>query len=179
MVSGLANAVKLVSTELALKAIHSHAALAVHAAEKVVVGLPLPITTDKADVDTTDIEFTGNITDIVFLKTLKTTLIEMSEDPTSAFQGQAMLKAADASALNIFDPIEGVVITAWGGSATQNAAGKIDAIGWSPFLKQHIKRAQGTAYAKDDNGSYIDLISGESAYFSTVGNKYYYFTWPQ
>ncbi|NTF31543.1 hypothetical protein [Rhizobium skierniewicense] len=171
MVSGLANVVKLASTELALKAIHSHAALAADAAEHVVTGLPLPITTEKTDVE--------GITGLVFLKNLKTTLIEMSKDPTSAFQGQAMLKAADASALRIFDPIEGVVITAWSASDTQNASDRIDAIGWSPFLKQHIKRAQGTAYVKDDNGSYIDLISGESAYFGTVGNKYYYFTWPQ
>ncbi|GAK71173.1 hypothetical protein RRU01S_15_00980 [Agrobacterium rubi TR3 = NBRC 13261] len=193
MVSGLATSVKLLSTELALKAIQSHEAAAPHRAhfsqsetdeevshiETTIIGSTPTPADEPVDADTTDIDLTCAITDPAFLKSLKTRLLEMSDDPTCAFQGQAMLKAADASTLKIFDPIEGVVLTAWGDAATQDVPGTIDAIGWSPFLKQHIQREHGTAYAKDENGSYIDIMSGESAYFGSVGNKYYYFTWPQ
>ena len=50
--------------------------------------------------------------------------------------------------------------------------------GWSDFLKDHLKR-DGSTYARSETGAYVDTISGDNAFFGSVGSRYYYLTWPQ
>ena len=189
MVSGIVSFVQLTATQLALKAIEEQQAASCEnvssvdkmeadnaAATDFTNNTPLALVQNE-DIPETDIS--SDIATSDFMNSLKAQLIELSRNPGSAAQGQAMLQALDSGTLKVFDPIEGIAVKAWDASADGQQAHSttINAIGWSQFLKQHVKRDESTAYAKDESGNYIDAISGESAYFETVGSKYYYFTW--
>ncbi len=93
-----------------------------------------------------------------------------------------MLEALKEGTLTVSDPAEGVQIKAWDvetdKKTTSKPATEIATTGWSDFLKDHLKR-DGSAYAKSSGGAYVDRISGDSAFFGSVGSRYYYLTWPQ
>lgn len=200
MVSRLVSHVQLLSTELALKAIEKQQAATEEYPEPALVttsqnphiSLPVTTTDDPAlpkarailslvpQADTCEADTDSAV--ITFMETLKAWLAELSMDPTSSTQGKAMSQALTSGVLKVFDPIEGAVISAWDVAAIQplqNQSEKMDAIGWSEFLKQHVKRADGLSYAKDADGSYVDVMTGESAFFGAVGSKFHYFTWPR
>jgi hypothetical protein len=124
----------------------------------------------------------GDITQASFMTNLKGTLEELSKDPSKAAQAKAMLEAMAAGTLTVADPTEGAKIKAWDVEAdkktTSKPATQITTTGWSDFLKDHLKR-DGSAYAKSAGGAYVDSISGDNAFFGTVGSRYYYLTWPQ
>ncbi|WP_416408576.1 hypothetical protein [Agrobacterium rosae] len=198
MVSRLVSHVQLLSTELALKAIEKHQAATrerpdcepLDLSQSPHPTLPKPDAPSLADKrptlslvqPTPAAEANGDGATVALMETLKKWLAELSADPTSSAQGKAMSQALTLGTLKVFDPIGGVVISAWDVSTALPAkilSSKIEAVGWSQFLKQHVKRKDGLSYAKDADGSYVDLITGESAFFGAVANKFHYFTWPK
>jgi len=138
--------------------------------------------TDAETDDTSTQAPSGDITQASFMTSLKTTLEELSKDPSKATQAKAMLEALAAGTLTVSDPTEGAKIKAWDVEAdkttTSKPATEITTTGWSDFLKDHLKR-DGSAYAKTTGGAYVDSISGDNAFFGNVGSRYYYLTWPQ
>ncbi|MDH0908333.1 hypothetical protein N5C66_03220 [Rhizobium pusense] len=132
--------------------------------------------------DTDKTAASGDITQADFMKDLKATLDELSGDPAKAAHAKSMLEALAAGTLTVSNPADGVKIKAWDVTDDPKTASKpataIATAGWSDFLKDHLKR-DGAAYAKGANGAYIDGISGDNAFFGSVGSRYYYLTWPQ
>ncbi len=199
MLSRLVSHVQFLSTELALKAIENQNPVTPQHLEPDASDVlqnphtPLPVTTTDEPalsgaranlslVVPSSGEAEADDTIVAFMETLKIWLADLSVDPTSFVQGNAMWRALGLGVLKVFDPIEGSVIVAWdpaSARAPQIQSEKIDAVGWSEFLKQHVKRADGLSYAKDADGSYVDMMTGESAYFGAVGSKFRYFTWPR
>ncbi|KXG86827.1 hypothetical protein [Agrobacterium bohemicum] len=200
MVSRLVSHVQLISTELALKAIEKQQQVAQEYPEPAALitsqdpHVSLPVTTTDAPAlpetrgtlslvpQVGNCEAEADSAVVTFMETLKAWLAELAVDPASALQGKAMSQALTSGVLKVFDPIDGVVIPAWDVAAIrprQNQSERIDAIGWSEFLKQRVKRADGFSYAKDPDGSYLDAMTGESAFFGAVGSKFHYFTWPR
>lgn len=116
------------------------------------------------------------------MKALKETLEELTADPDKASQAKAMLEALTAGTLTVSDPAEGAQVKAWDVAAdtktTSGPAMNIAMTGWSDFLKDHLKR-DGSTYARSETGAYVDTISGDNAFFGSVGSRYYYLTWPQ
>jgi len=137
---------------------------------------------DAETDDTSTQAPSGDITQASFMTSLKTTLEELSKDPSKSTQAKAMLEALAAGTLTVSDPTEGAKIKAWDVEAdkttTSKPATEITTTGWSDFLKDHLKR-DGSAYAKTTGGAYVDSISGDNAFFGNVGSRYYYLTWPQ
>ncbi|QCM06457.1 hypothetical protein CFBP6626_04475 [Agrobacterium tumefaciens] len=138
---------------------------------------------DDTKTDDTDTQVSsGDITQADFMKNLKETLEELSKDADKAAQAKAMLEALKEGTLTVSDPAEGAQIKAWDvetdKKTTSKPATEIATTGWSDFLKDHLKR-DGSAYAKSSGGAYVDRISGDSAFFGSVGSRYYYLTWPQ
>lgn len=138
---------------------------------------------EDQQTDDTDTQLSsGDITKADFMKELKETLEELTRDPDRVSQAKAMLEALTAGTLTVSDPAEGAQIKAWDVDSdtetTSKPATDITETGWSDFLKDHLKR-DGSAYARGDTGAYIDAISGENAFFGSVGSRYYYLTWPQ
>lgn len=191
MVSGLGSHVQLFSTELALKAISKQ--------EAVSASLPQHSTIDPSllarciptpEVETVrkagrislseqaeTLDLSPKVTSASFMRELKLWLADLSCDRMNFSRGCAMLQAFASSTLKVFDPVEGVVVKA-GDRDTEVSSEQISAVGWSQFLKSRVKREADNAYSKDEDGNYVDLISGEQAYFGAVGSKFYYFTWP-
>lgn len=118
-----------------------------------------------------------------FMANLKEMLEEMAETAGSEAQGKAMLAALKAGTLTVTDPVEGVQITAWDVDAKAEADTKskatsaIDADGWSTFLKEHLTRTEKATYARNTDGSYVDKVTKQSAWFGTIGSTYYYLSW--
>lgn len=138
---------------------------------------------DDTQTDETDTKVSsGDITQADFMKDLKQTLEELSKDADKATQAKAMLEALTNGTLTVSNPAEGAQIKAWDVKAdtktTSKPATEIATTGWSDFLKDHLKR-EGSAYAKTASGAYVDSISGDNAFFGSVGSHYYYLTWPQ
>lgn len=138
---------------------------------------------EDTQTDDTDTQLSsGDITKADFMKELKETLEELTADPDKASQAKAMLEALTAGTLTISDPAEGAQIKAWDVASdtqtTSKPATDIAMKGWSDFLKDHLKR-DGSAYARSETGAYVDTISGDNAFFGSVGSRYYYLTWPQ
>ncbi|TZG37266.1 hypothetical protein [Agrobacterium sp. B1(2019)] len=138
---------------------------------------------EDTQTDDTDTRLSsGDITKVDFMKALKETLEELTADPDKASQAKAMLEALTAGTLTVSDPAEGAQVKAWDVAAdtktTSRPATDIAMTGWSDFLKDHLKR-DGSAYARSETGAYVDIISGDSAFFGSVGSRYYYLTWPQ
>ncbi|AQS62067.2 hypothetical protein B0909_07235 [Rhizobium rhizogenes] len=132
--------------------------------------------------ETTEQTSSGDITQAGFMKDLKAMLEDLSKDPAKASQAKAMLDALAAGTLTVSDPSEGAQVLAWDVKSDSKTASKpateITTTGWSDFLKDHLKR-DGSAYAKTASGAYVDSISGDNAFFGSVGSRYYYLTWPQ
>ncbi|MBO9656615.1 MAG: hypothetical protein J7562_19975 [Agrobacterium tumefaciens] len=138
---------------------------------------------DDTQTDGTDTQpSSGDISKADFMKDLKKMLEELAKDPDKASQAKAMLEALTAGTLTVSDPAEGAQIKAWDVASdtktTSKPATEIALTGWSDFLKDHLKR-DGSAYAKGASGAYVDNISGDNAFFGSVGSRYYYLTWPQ
>ncbi|UHS61076.1 hypothetical protein HRR99_05885 [Agrobacterium vaccinii] len=193
MASGLVSYVQLLSTELALKAIEqqqersvallpteidqpydSTAASAVDEAAPVSSAPLISLVPETPEAD-------DDITGAPFMRSLKAWIGELSADHASVNQGNAMAQSLTSGTLKIHDPVEGVAITAWDVSGERPHTiqrDEINAVGWSQFLKQRVKRGE-AGYAKDADGNYMDVISGQSAYFGAVGSKFYYLTWPK
>ncbi|SCY03301.1 hypothetical protein [Rhizobium sp. NFACC06-2] len=138
---------------------------------------------EDTQTDDTDTQLSsGDITKADFMKELKETLEELTAHPDKASQAKAMLEALTAGTLTISDPAEGAQIKAWDVASdtqtTSKPATDIAMTGWSDFLKDHLKR-DGSAYARSETGAYVDTISGDNAFFGSVGSRYYYLTWPQ
>ncbi|MCZ7936107.1 hypothetical protein KHC17_14005 [Agrobacterium salinitolerans] len=138
---------------------------------------------EDTQTDDTDTRLSsGDITKADFMKALKETLEELTADPDKASQAKAMLEALTAGTLTISDPAEGAQVKAWDVAAdtktTSGPAMNIAVTGWSDFLKDHLKR-DGSTYARSETGAYVDTISGDNAFFGSVGSRYYYLTWPQ
>lgn len=141
--------------------------------------------TSSEDTQTEDTDTqlsSGDITKADFMKELKETLEELTKDPDKASQAKAMLEALAAGTLTVSDPAEGTQIKAWDVASdtetTSRPATDIAMTGWSDFLKDHLKR-DGSAYARSETGAYVDSVSGDNAFFGSVGSRYYYLTWPQ
>ncbi|WP_244638272.1 hypothetical protein G6L89_004345 [Agrobacterium fabrum] len=138
---------------------------------------------DDTQTEVTDTQpSSGDITKADFMKGLKGMLEELSKDPDKASQANAMLEALKAGTLTVSDPAEGLQIKAWDVASDTETTSKpsieITTTGWSEFLKDHLKR-DGSTYAKGASGAYVDTISGDNAFFGSVGSRYYYLTWPQ
>ncbi|MDH0614375.1 MULTISPECIES: hypothetical protein [unclassified Agrobacterium] len=138
---------------------------------------------DDTQTDDTDTQLSsGDITKADFMKELKEMLEELRKDPGKASQANAMLEALTTGTLTVSDPAEGAQIKAWDVASdtetTSGTATEITVTGWSDFLKDHLKR-DGSTYAKSTSGAYIDAVSGDNAFFGSVGSRYYYLTWPQ
>lgn len=197
MVSGLGSHVQLLSTKLALKAIEEQQAVT---QELPALALANTMPSDESSVNdlpqaeqpstkpqpalsiiaTTAEPEVAYITSAAFMGQLKVWLTELSNDSTTAAQGKAMLQALASHTLKVFDPVEGIVVKAWDIDALEiqdKHCEKMTPIGWSQFLNQHVKRHEGASYAKNADGSFIDITSGESAMFGPVGSNYFYFTW--
>lgn len=191
MVSALGTNLKLFSTELALKVIAQHEAKidvsSVHlssATDGLEKTLPDAPSTPAARVElkATPDSLIDDIASDAFMANLKTWISDTSRDATSAAQGKAMSVALTSGTLKVYDPVEGVVVKAWdiGGNPPKDMErDQITPVGWSQFLKQHVKREDGAGYVKGPDGGYLDLISGNNAYFGAVGSKFYYLTWPR
>lgn len=190
MVSALGTHLKLSSTQLALEVIAQHEA-------QIEIGLEHPSsTTDpekllldatapakaRVEIRASSTRSDDDIASDVFMASLKTWIVDTSRDAASAAQGKAMAATLTAGTLKVCDPVEGIVVTAWDIEGKKPEHVKRDQItpaGWSLFLKQHVKREDGVGYVKDSDGGYVDVMSGESAYFGAVGSKFYYLTWPR
>lgn len=139
-------------------------------------------TGEETQTETTPQASSGDITQAAFMKDLKAMLEGLSKDPDKASQAKAMLEALAAGTLTVSDPSEGAQIKAWDVKAdsktTSKPATEIATTGWSDFLKDHLKR-DGSAYVKSASGAYVDSISGNNAFFGSVGSRYYYLSWPQ
>lgn len=138
---------------------------------------------EDTQTDDTDTQLSsGDITKADFMRELKETLEELTKDPDKASQAKAMLEALTAGTLTVSDPAEGAQIKAWDVASdtetTSRPATDIAMTGWSDFLKDHLKR-DGSAYARSETGAYVDTVSGDNAFFGSVGSRYYYLTWPQ
>lgn len=193
MALGLVSYVQLQSTELALKAIEKQqtpqadavtddaaptATITQQDAAEPHVAPALTLVPETMGQDADH----GDMTGPAFMRELKTWLAELSGDPASVAQGHAMSQALSSGTLTIHDPVEGGAVIAWDASGIRPqtvARREIAAIGWSQFLKQRVKREDGAGYVKDSDGNYIDMVSGECAYFGAVGSNFYYLTWPK
>lgn len=198
MVSGLGSHVQLSATELALKAISKQEAASTEIAPfaKIDPSLSARFAQSEASLDTAStahgaltprLDLTvnpdtwQNVTSATFMRELKLWLAELAYDRMNFNRGCEMLQAFAANTLKVFDPVDGIVVKAGDRDSAESAQLKsedIGAAGWSQFLKRHVKRGADNAYAKDEDGNYIDILSGERAYFGAVGSKFYYFTWP-
>lgn len=139
--------------------------------------------TSPATPETTPAPISTDVTSASFMASLKAQLEEQAENAATSTQAEAMLAALEDGRLTVTDPLEGISITAWDVEAesekniTNKPGSETRTSGWSEFLKEHLKRDESLNYAKSSQGSYIDNITGDNAYFGTVGNSYYYLTW--
>lgn len=141
--------------------------------------------TKDTSSSTTTTSTSSDVTTASFMRSLKDSLEEMADTAAGKKQADAMLAALKAGTLTVTDPVSGKTIAAWDvddkkyKDTTSGAATTIATNNWSDFLKEHLKRGEDVSYAKSSDGSYIDKTTGENAFFGTVGNRYYYLSWPQ
>ncbi|MBR0555819.1 hypothetical protein J5J10_09010 [Ciceribacter sp. L1K23] len=129
-------------------------------------------------------ETTSGIGSKSFMTALKARLEELKATPDGKVKAEEMLAALDAGTLTVTDAAAGETIKAWDVSA-DNETGTIskpteetDASGWSDFLRDRLTRGSNATYLIGPNGAYVDKVSGESAYFGTIGETYAYLSWP-
>lgn len=138
--------------------------------------------TTSSDTDETSEEtVSDDIESTSFMKGLKAKLEEMTETPSTKAQAEAMLAALEAGTLTVTDAQKGETITAWdveAEDATANTATTMETSEWSSYLRDHLSRESGGKYALNEDGSYTDKATGNSAYFGMVGDSYYYLSWP-
>lgn len=140
--------------------------------------------TDDTTSSTTATTVSDDVTTASFMRSLKDSLEEMADTAAGKKQADAMLAALKAGTLTVTDPVSGQKIAAWDvddekhKDITTGAATTVATNNWSDFLKERLTRGEDVSYAKSSDGSYIDKTTGENAYFGTVGNKYYYLSWP-
>jgi len=129
---------------------------------------------DEAPVST-DIESTS------FMEGLKAKLEALKASPATRAQAEDMLKALAEGKLTVTDAANGQQIKAWDVEAEDVTPGtktRTDATDWSTFLRDNLARNGGGTYQRSADGSNIDRKSGANAYFGTIGDAYYYLTWP-
>ncbi|MCY1666200.1 hypothetical protein [Rhizobium sp. SL86] len=138
--------------------------------------------TTSSDTDETSEEtVSDDIESTSFMKGLKAKLEEMTETSSTKAQAEAMLAALEAGTLTVTDAQKGETITAWDVEAedvTANTATTMETSEWSSYLRDHLSRESGGKYALNEDGSYTDKATGNSAYFGMVGDSYYYLSWP-
>jgi hypothetical protein len=115
---------------------------------------------------------------------LKQNLQDAVKSEGTGGQAQAMLDALDKGTLTISDPTNGVSIQAWDADATSEkdttskTADTIPTSDWNAYLKAHLQRGSDATFVKNTDGSFVDKVTGNEAYFGQVGSQYYYITWP-
>lgn len=206
MVSAIDSSTRLISTKLALKAIQeqetatesknkrtslleSYGLDSSSSTKSTLVDLLASLdqtgSTNDSTSETTVPAVSTDVTTADFMKGLKAELTTLAATSATSSQAKAMLAALEAGTLTVTDPIEGVAIKAWDvdAKAEKETATKpgaeIETASWSDFLKENLKRVDGASYAKGPDGAYIDTKTGNNAFFGTVGDKYYFLTWPQ
>lgn len=138
---------------------------------------------DASVAATEEATISDDITTKSFMAGLKQKLTSAGEGGSA--QADAMLQALAQGTLTVTDAASGVQIAAWDVDAATEKdtvakdATAIDNTGWSPFLKSHLTRGANAAYARTEDGSFVDKPSGQNAYFGTVGEEYVYLTWPK
>ncbi|MDS7596771.1 hypothetical protein [Agrobacterium tumefaciens] len=137
---------------------------------------------ETTDTDEAAKPISSDITSADFMAGLKKKIESLAEDPTMAVQAKEMLAALEKGTLTVSDPLNGVQMTAWDPSdeddVTTQAKTQIETMGWSEFLKQRLEREAGS-YVRSSTGAYTDTVSGANAFFGSVGDRYYYLTWPK
>lgn len=119
-----------------------------------------------------------------FMTLLKQNLQDAVKSEGTGGQAQAMLDALDQGTLTVSDPTNGASITAWDVDAAseQGAISKtadtIPTSDWNSYLKAHLQRGSDATFVKNTDGSFVDKVTGNEAYFGQVGSQYYYITWP-
>lgn len=130
-------------------------------------------------------EISPDVTTASFMAGLKKTLEDMAGAPGTGKQAESMLAALDAGTLTVTDPLKGVAIKAWDVDSaadkdTRTITGDtVETSGWSDFLRTHLARGNSGAFTRTAEGSYTDAVTGDNAYFGTVGSTYVYLSWPQ
>ncbi|OJF91292.1 hypothetical protein [Pararhizobium antarcticum] len=148
-------------------------------------GLLSGLSPSTTQTPATEVTISTDVTTASFMAGLKQSLQERTETAGTGAQGKSMLAALEAGTLAVTDPLNGVTITAWDPTTADakdtagNTGKTTETSGWSAFLKTHLARADNAAFVKTADGSYVDTITGNSAYFGTVGSVYVYLTWPQ
>lgn len=138
-----------------------------------------------AATETPEPVISNDITTASFMAGMKQSLDDMAETAGTSTQAKSMLAALEAGTLTVTDPLSGVTIKAWdtdsaGEKDTESKIGTAtEKSGWSAFFEAHLSRGSGAAFTKTTEGSYVDKITGDNAYFGTVGSQYVYLTWPQ
>ncbi|MBT9369357.1 hypothetical protein [Rhizobium sp. CSW-27] len=141
------------------------------------------LATDTSADDTDEASQQTISTDIgsqSFMTGLKERLEELKQAPATRAQAEAMLTALDEGRLTVTDAEGAEAVTAWDATkkdATQNTPSATTQAEWSGFLKQHLQRDGSGKYVRNEDGSYIDKTTGDSAFFGMIGDKYYYLSW--
>ncbi len=143
--------------------------------------LDIASNTDEDD----DTAVSTDVTTESFMTGLKAKLEELAQTAGNSQQAQSMLAALEAGTLVVTDPLNGIAVMA---RDVDDASGKdadgepgttIDKTGWSEFLKTHLARGDTGAFSRTSDGSYVDAVTGDSAYFGAIGSAYFYLSWPQ
>lgn len=138
----------------------------------------------KADVEKQEEQVSTGIGSASFMTALKVRLMEMKTTPDGKQRAREMLEALQAGTLTVIDAENRQIIKAWdvaaesGSGARSKPTDNIGAAGWSDFLKERLTRGGNATYLMGANGAYIDNVTGESAYFGTIGETYAYLSWP-
>ncbi|MEF0940177.1 hypothetical protein [Rhizobium sp. BR 362] len=134
--------------------------------------------------DSTASESDPDMTSSSFMDLLKQNLQDAVKSEGKGGQAQAMLDALDNGTLTVSDPTRGISIQAWDvdadseQSTTIKTGDTIPTSDWNDFLKAHLTRGSDGTFVKNSDGSFVDKITGNEAYFGQVGSQYYYITWP-
>ncbi|MDO1582045.1 hypothetical protein [Rhizobium oryzicola] len=120
------------------------------------------------------------IDSVAFMQGLKAKISDMSKDPNTKDQADQMMKALQNGTLTITDAETGQQVKAWdpgSKTATPQRATSTPKTDWGSFLRDHLTRESGGRYVRDASGSNIERSTGNSAYFGTLNDNYYYMTW--
>ncbi|MEZ2221186.1 hypothetical protein [Rhizobium sp. RCC_161_2] len=102
---------------------------------------------------------------------LKQNLQDAVKSEGTGGQTQATLDALDQGTLTVSDPTNGASITAWDvyaaseQSTTSKTADTIPTSDWNSYLKAHLQRGSDATFVKNTDGSFIDKVIGNEAYF--------------
>lgn len=145
-------------------------------------GLSSSSQTDTTDT-TGDSSEDPDMTSSTFMSLLKNNLQTAVSDGDTG-QAKAMLAALANGTLTVTDPTSGQSIAAWDPTSkdetgtTSKDATTIATSDWNDFLNAHLTRGTDGTFAKNSDGSYLDKVTGDEAYFGQVGNQFYYISWP-